>query len=355
MSHIRTTLSLLERWDLIFSVLKTISAAVVTLLVVPFRGSNGHPKAKKHVIHTALRVMNTRVSAKQIQFFSASTDEAYRAFAKDKGLAPTSTNLIEDATAHWIGSPDAERILVIFHGGGFVYPATTRFEFVYDVQKEAGDDTAGVVLSYSLAPGKQYPHQLKQAIGLMSHLINEMGKKPENIILVGDSAGANLILGIISHLLHPHPDASIPPLRVDTPFGGAVLVSPWTNFNPVAESYTTNKKKDFVNQYILAKWGRYYMGTAPTDAYNQPGTASEKWWQGIDAKVRDIMMTAGGDEVMFDDQRAFSETLKQSFPSLEVQFFQGETHDQLFMDPVVGEKVASDSAKLIKSGVLARL
>lgn len=46
---------------------------------------------------------------------------------------------------------------------------------------------------------------------------------------------------------------------------------------------------------------------------------------------------------------------QQSFPSLEVQFVKGETHDQLFMDPVVGEKVVSDSAKIIKSWILARL
>ncbi|KAF1961787.1 alpha/beta hydrolase fold protein [Byssothecium circinans] len=355
MSHTRTKLSPLERFDLIFSILKTISAAIATLLVVPFRGSSGHPKPLKHVIHTALRVMNARASAKQIQNMNASTSEVYEAFAKAKGFKPTSTHLIEDATAHWIGSPDAERILIVFHGGGFVYPATTQFQFVYDVQKEAGDDTAGIVLSYSLAPGKPYPHQLKQAVALMSHLINEAGKKPENIILVGDSAGANLILGVISHLLHPHPDPSIPPLHMDTPLKGALLVSPWTNFNPAAASYTTNRKKDFVNRYILAKWGRYYMGTASSDAYNQPGTATDKWWQGIDAKVRDVAITAGGNEVMFDDTRTFSETLKKSFPGLEVQIMKEETHDQIFMDPVVGEKVASDSAKLIKSWVMARL
>jgi acetyl esterase/lipase len=178
------------------------------------------------------------------------------------------------------------------------------------MQKEAGDDTAGIVLSYSLAPGKTYPHQLKQAIALLSHLINDAGKKPENIILVGDSVGANLILGVMSHLLHPHPDASIPPLRMDKPLKGAVLVSPWVDFNPVAASYRRNEKKDFVNRDILAKWGRYYMGTAPVDAYNQPGTADEKWWQGIDRKVRDVLMTAGGNEVMVDDARTFSETLK---------------------------------------------
>jgi acetyl esterase/lipase len=180
------------------------------------------------------------------------------------------------------------------------------------VQKEAGDGTAGIVLSYSLAPGKQYPRQLKQAIALMSYLIIEAGKKPEDILLVGDSAGANLILGIISHLLHPHPDASIPPLDMDSPLKGAVLVSPWVTFSSVSASYMTNRKKDFFNQEVLAKWGRYYMGTAAPDAYNQPGTTNAKWWQGMEAKIRDVLVTSGENEVMFDDTRTFSETLKVS-------------------------------------------
>lgn len=57
---------------------------------------------------------------------SASTDEAYAAFAKAKGFKLTSTNLPEDATAHWIGSPDAKRIVVVFHGECKALPASSQ-------------------------------------------------------------------------------------------------------------------------------------------------------------------------------------------------------------------------------------
>jgi hypothetical protein len=67
MSNARTALSLLERLDFLMSVIKTVSAAFLAFTGVPFRGASGHPKALKHVIHTALRVMNSRVTAKQIQ------------------------------------------------------------------------------------------------------------------------------------------------------------------------------------------------------------------------------------------------------------------------------------------------
>lgn len=125
------------------------------------------------------------------------------------------------------------------------------------------------------------------------------------MILVGDSAGANLILALLSHMLHPHPDASIPPLDTAEPLKGALLVSPWTNFTPTAPSYSRNRLKDMVNQTVLTRWGCYYMGDAPTDEYNRPGTAGGKWWQGIETKVQDVAVTAGEDEVMFDDTHKF--------------------------------------------------
>lgn len=289
---------------------------------------------------------------------SASTDEAYITFAETKGFEPISIELPEDATAHWVGSPDAEKILVVFHGernthlslfsqihrddnenrdltragGGFVYPATTQFQFLYDVLQETGPGTAGVILSYSLAPGKLYPHQLKQSLALMTHLINTEGKKPENMILAGDSAGATLILGLFSHMLHPHP--SIPPLEMNGPLKGAVLVSPWVNFTHAAPSYTRNRKKDMVNQYVLTRWARYYTGDAPADAYSQPGTATEQWWQRIETKVESIIITAGGNEVMFDDIYNFSQTLKVCYKPHIPNEFQFHRNETLFLSIV---------------------
>ncbi|CAI6336179.1 unnamed protein product [Periconia digitata] len=331
MAHCRTTLSILHGFDFFISLLKAIFYFMMFVLSVPFRSSERHPKSMKHVIHSALRVMNARTSAKEFQWvhpspfhcsnkdrtknsrnMMTSTDETYEAFAKANNFEPISTSLPEDATAHWIGSPDADRVLVVFHGGGIFYSAITQFQFVYDVQEKAGKNTAGVVLSYSLAPEKQYPHQLKQVIALISYLINEACKKPENIILVGDSAGANLILGVISHLLHPLPDPSIAPLHTATPLKGVALMTPMTNFNPTVPSYTTTLKKDFISQHVLATWGRYYMGESPPNAYSRSGPEGEIWWDGMDTKIGEVMLVTRERDIMFDGTQDFSDMLKVS-------------------------------------------
>lgn len=48
------------------------------------------------------------------------------------------------------------------------------------------------------------------------------------IVIAGDSAGGNLTLGLISHLLHPHPD--VPKVELSGPLATTILISPWVKF-----------------------------------------------------------------------------------------------------------------------------
>ena len=65
------------------------------------------------------------------------------------------------------------------------------------------------------------------------------------IILVGDSAGANLCLALLSHAMHPHPDQSIPRIDLnDDTLCGTLLVSPWVVLNTNAASMTANAQTD---------------------------------------------------------------------------------------------------------------
>lgn len=48
------------------------------------------------------------------------------------------------------------------------------------MQKASGESSAVVLLSYSLAPGRQYPEQLKQGVSLLRYLVDG-GKKLEDV------------------------------------------------------------------------------------------------------------------------------------------------------------------------------
>lgn len=43
-------------------------------------------------------------------------DEAYPAFAKKEGFTPENIELADGTKAYWLGSKDAEKVILYFHG-----------------------------------------------------------------------------------------------------------------------------------------------------------------------------------------------------------------------------------------------
>lgn len=77
--------------------------------------------------------------------------------------------------------------------------------------------------TYDLAPQASYPRQLTQGVEILRYLITELGRKPENIILAGDSAGQfrKLLLSRFPWIL-PSPPVYLfsltpPPNLISTP------------------------------------------------------------------------------------------------------------------------------------------
>ena len=185
-------------------------------------------------------------------------------------------------------------------GGGYVFPASPEmFEFMFQIVsafESKGKSAAVLMLSYDLAPGAVYPRQLQQAASLLNHVLNKLEILPQNILLTGDSAGANLALSLLSHISHPHPSNTIPQVQLSAPLRGAVLISPWISFDTSTPSFTSNKYKDCIGPIAAKQWSSAFMDcpwphTEKSDYYNQGITAPESWWEGL--KVEEVLIVAG--------------------------------------------------------------
>ena len=154
-------------------------------------------------------------------------------------------------------------------------------------------------------------------------------------------------------MLHPHP--AIDPIHTSSPLKGLLLISPWVSFATSSPSYSQNGNKDVTNATILKKWSAYYLGQAEPDNYNQPLSASGTWWEGVNDKVQEMVITAGTDETPFSDTEKFAEVLKATMSNLKVLFAAGETHDQPFMDPLTGEKSPSETTQFAQSWLASKL
>ncbi|KAK0486777.1 hypothetical protein EDD18DRAFT_1193777, partial [Armillaria luteobubalina] len=98
------------------------------------------------------------------------------------------------------------------------------------VELEERNIYVSIAISFNLEllPNNPFPAQLPGAQAAISTLLSA-GAKPQNITLAGASAGGNLILQLLTHILHPLP--TVTPLRfpLSTPFRGVFLMSPWVS------------------------------------------------------------------------------------------------------------------------------
>lgn len=182
------------------------------------------------------------------------------------------------------------------------------FQDILDQLNGSGGDVAVLFLAYTLAPKASYPRQLVQGVELLRYVTHGLGKKPSNLIISGDSAGANLTLGVLSHLSHPHP--SIAPLELSEPLRAALLIAPWVSFDNTADSFRRNQYKDCIDSRSLKPWSTAFLAGAPADNYNQPLRAPAEWWK--DLKVEEVLIIACADEVLVDPIKEVAEKIEVS-------------------------------------------
>ncbi|KAI4159503.1 MAG: hypothetical protein LQ342_006582 [Letrouitia transgressa] len=173
------------------------------------------------------------------------------------------------------------------------------------------------------------------------------------MLIGGDSAGGNLCFGLISHLIKPH--AEIPPLDLAEPLRGALLVSPWVSFQTNAPSFKRNMGLDSIDRKFLERAEKAFLGNAKVDEYNQPLTARSEWWKELHCAVSKTFFVAGELEIFVDDIAALSKKVSCNNDGVQIMVIPGETHDQMFIDPMIGYGLDGVSARTVQKWIEIRL
>ncbi|KAI1777476.1 Alpha/Beta hydrolase protein [Hypoxylon cercidicola] len=198
-------------------------------------------------------------------------------------------------------------------------------DLITNVISKAESKVAVFFLQYDISAQAKYPRQFEQGCAAVRYLTADLGKSYSQLLLVGDSAGANLALAVLSHMSHPHPTVSTLQGSGHN-FKGVLLISPWVTFDQTAPSFKTNAQKDFVSVPLLKSMSEAFMGDAPRSNYNTPLDAPPDWWR--DIRTEKVLILAGGDEILKDDIQEFGEKLKKyNGKKVEVVVSPGECHD----------------------------
>ncbi|KAF2774251.1 alpha/beta-hydrolase [Teratosphaeria nubilosa] len=361
--------TLLDKLLLIPNIGRILFSLFFRLITYPIRSGPKAPTAYKDALYGAIRTNLSICTPGQEQLLNKPTEVNYKAICREAGISPESDVLDggkgQSFKLHWFGSKrGAEKVVYYLHGGGYVLSASPGHlrwlqELQRDLTKGMGKKVSIVMPGYTLAPHGEYPQQLREAVKGLDFILNTLGYRPQDIIVAGDSAGGNLVLGLLGHLLHPHPDPSISPVNLSTPLAGTILISPWTKFAAGEDKSVLNTGSDMVSPVCSDRWSKLFMGSARLDNYNQPIlTAGTDWWKGLSRVSGDVLVWGGGGELLHDSIQAMTKILKEQVGSegrVELVIQPGVAHEDFIMEKLIGFKEKAEGTRLVEGWVSARL
>lgn len=169
------------------------------------------------------------------------------------------------------------KIMLFLHGGGWATEHVENYERVCSRMAQATGQTVAAV-EYRLAPEHKFPTGLMDCYAVARALYTHPDTKPEDITLIGDSAGGNLAaaLSIMARdrgEFMPKRQILIYP-AVNNDYSEN---SPYLSVRRYGTEYllTAGKMRDYINFYASAeedKRSKYLAPLMETDYSNQPDT-----------------------------------------------------------------------------------
>jgi acetyl esterase/lipase len=204
---------------------------------------------------------------------------------------------------------DTERVLVYFHGGGFVSGSKDSYRKVAaHLARAAGVRT--LIPDYRLAPANPFPAQLQDARSVYDWLLAQ-GCQPSKIAFAGDSAGGNIATG-----------AALALHRDSRPLPGAVVAfSPWYDMEANGPTFDSNAAVDVaISRQLVRTFAPVFLGgQSPSDPLANPLYADP-------AGLPPLLLTCGGDETLRDSVERFAAMAGQAGVEVALRIADGMPH-----------------------------
>lgn len=223
----------------------------------------------------------------------------------------------------WHGAENDARVLLYFHGGGFVAGSPESHRGLVAKLVEASGVSA-FVPRYRLAPENPFPAAVRDGLDAYRALIAR-GVAAGSILLAGDEAGGGLAFAVALAARNA---------GLDRPAGVAAL-SPWADLALSGPAILANRALDaqlsWEQLFLCAR--AYLRKSNPCDVYASPAYASLK-------DFAPVMVHAGALEILRDDASKLGDRAAEAGVSVSVEIYDGMGH--LFQaDPNLSEAKAS--------------
>jgi len=225
------------------------------------------------------------------------------------------------------------RKVLYFHGGGYVVGSARSYHYTF--AKLALSLNAEVVgVDYSLAPEHPVESAIEEAIRVYE-VIEDM-EPTQQLILMGDSAGAGLVLALVLQLLERQL------LRPNTE---CVLISPWVD---PARSELLDKdleSGDILNEAMLNNW---FEAVRTAGSCEESVRFLSRNWQGFPKTY----VQAGGQEMFRSQIEQLVADMKRDGVDVSLDVFPGQFHVFQTFAPLVTETDQAWQKMAVKVGAV---
>lgn len=224
----------------------------------------------------------------------------------------------------------SDKVILQFHGGGAVRGMSDGF--YRKIARLYAKNTGHAVYSidYEAGRDKVHPSLLDDCYNAYTGLINS-GIKPENIIAVGDSMGANLMLATC----HKARDCGMPLPRA------LVSICGFLDNTASGESYYTNSHKDPMYAlpfYMSADTYSYRLRRTPP--YAGKCCLKDPYLSPVFGNYKDfppLMIVCGEEEVDESDSAMLYDAAIRDGVDVKYNKYKGMFHDFLYCAPFIRE------------------
>lgn len=261
----------------------------------------------------AFKLITKIVSARMNSISSIPKLRAFMEMGRTKPFLSKKTTITPDEVngvpVEWItpSQPATDSVILYFHGGGWTLGWKNNHRTLVSFICQAASSRA-LAVDYRLAPEHPYPAALVDCLSVYHWLINN-GTRPDQIVIAGDSAGANLALTTIMSL-RDH----------GTPLPAAVVcISPMTDLTGSGESFYSNKDAILTPRFALTMAGLYYGDHDPQSPLISPHFGNL-------AGFPKLLIHVGEDEILLSDSLRLAKKANAAGVNVKLTVWPGMWH-----------------------------
>ncbi|WP_312085889.1 alpha/beta hydrolase [Acinetobacter variabilis] len=242
-------------------------------------------------------------------------EQMCKIFPQDKSVQIRSLRLAGVHAEEIKPQQESSQLIFHIHGGAF-YLGSLNTHRAFMTQIAARTQMQVLHIDYPLAPESAYPEPL-EALFDVYNLLLDQGIQAKDIILSGDSCGANLALALALKLQQE----GLPQVS------GLILLSPFLDLTLTSESLRYNQKHDALLSIETLKTGIQYYVPSVMDRGDPEISPFFADLSGLPP----IHIQVGSKEILLDDATRFKEKAEQAGVEVEFKLYTGMWHNfQMF-------------------------